>query len=184
MYELRRRDGPPLRKGRSTQSQALWAVRVCVPNGRMAGQSWFEGKRLGASIGVPGHEAGSRKVRHRTLERQRVSELVAARCRLSQPKGAEGRRQEQGSTSRRLFTGEALAAKNRDTSDSARGANHLPFLWSRWRTMVPHSAASAAWGAHRMKDADEGGQPEPPCLIEARSVSVRPSGLRIMRAEV
>jgi hypothetical protein len=162
MYEPRRRDGPLHRKVRSSQPQALWAARVCVPNRLMAGQFWFEGIRLGASFGVPRREVGSRKVRHRALERQRVSELVAARCRLSQLKGAEGRRQEQGSGSRQSFASEALAAKNRDTSDSARGANYLPSSWSRWRTMVPHSAASAAWGAHRMKDADEGGEPEPP----------------------
>jgi hypothetical protein len=52
---------------------------------------------------------------------------VAARCRLSQPKKAQrvgGRGF--GPTPHQPHAGEAVAAKNRVISDSARGANHLP----------------------------------------------------------
>lgn len=67
-----------------------------------------------------------------------------------------------GPTSRQLFAGEAIAVKSRDISDAARGANYLPDLGSRRSAMVPRGVASTSWGAHRMKQADGGGRPEPP----------------------
>jgi len=97
-------------------------IRRRVPNRHEAGWFWCEGNRRGVSFGtLRWARSRKRKPRQRAFARQGMPELVAARNGLSQPKGAEGQRQEQGLASRRPFAGEALAAKNRDMSQSEQG---------------------------------------------------------------
>jgi len=118
--ELRRRGGLIHRKVGSSQLKAPRAIERRVPYRRDARWSWCEGYRQGTSFGVLRRaRPRKRKPRSRDFARQGVSELVADRYGLSQPKGAEGQRQEQGSTSHRLRAGEALAAKNRGMSKAA-----------------------------------------------------------------
>lgn len=145
------------RKAGSSRSKALWRRRIMCPNGAMVRRNLARSERRAVSAVGRAH-GRSWKLNPRSSVRQQ-----GVRSRSICGAGSPSRKAQRVGDMGKPAVAPLVCVKShrgqkpRCFRGGLRRANHRPLRGSRRSEAMPCGAASTAWGAHRMKNADESG---------------------------